>query len=223
MNKKITSIILAAVFTNIPATQSNCENEFYTYKPINLINFEMDTKQKMIENILNNLEKDQERKQNVRFNSYDITQISNVTYDEMKEILSESHYSNFAEISDAFVDAEKEYGINAFALVAISGLESGWNTSERANNGRNNIVGMAVYNDDSYGTVYESKYHCIMDLAKQLRTHYVDQSGMFFNGTGTKAINKKYSENPNWYKVVDSIGDELISIYNEKFRDGKPY
>ena len=34
----------------------------------------------------------------------------------MKEVLSESHYSNFAEISDAFVGAEKEYGVNANLL-----------------------------------------------------------------------------------------------------------
>lgn len=224
MNKRIITLILSTgILINVPAVQSNSENNFYTYKPLNLVAFELDYQQKIVDNALMELQKDQERKQNVKFNSYDITQISNITYDEMKEVLSESHYSNFAEISDAFVDAEKEYGINAFALVAIAGLESGWNTSERANNGRNNIVGMAVYNDDSYGSVYESKYHCIMDLANQLKDHYLNNNGMFFNGTGTKAINKKYSENSNWYKSVDSIGDELMQIYNEKFRDGKPY
>ncbi len=167
--------------------------------------------------------KEQIRIKSVSFNSYDITQPSNIDYDEMKEVLSESHYANFAELSDAFVAGEKEYGVNAFALVAIAGLESGWNTSERANNGRNNIVGMAVYDDESYGSIYASKYHCIMDLAKQLKTYYLTPGAEHYNGTSTSLVNKKYSTTPTWYKEVDSIGDELVAIYNERFRNGEAY
>ena len=168
-------------------------------------------------------ELENERKKNVKFNSYDVTQVSGITYDEMKEVLSESHYSNFAEISDAFVGAEREYGVNAFFLVAIAGLESGWNTSDRAKNGRNNIIGMAVYDDNSYGYTYESKYHCIMDLAKQLNAYYLTSGAEHYNGTRTSEINKKYSSDKNWYKKVDKIGDELVEIYNNKFRNGEPY
>jgi beta-N-acetylglucosaminidase len=61
---------------------------------------------------------------NVQFDSYDIGIPSNITHEEMREVLSESHYSNFADLADAFVDAERAYGVNAFALVAIPGLES---------------------------------------------------------------------------------------------------
>lgn len=180
--------------------------------------------QKKEEELQRELERqEKERKKNVKFNSYDVTQVSGITYDEMKEVLSESHYSNFAEISDAFVGAEREYGVNAFFLVAIAGLESGWNTSDRAKNGRNNIVGMAVYDDGSYGYTYESKYHCIMDLAKQLNAYYLTPGAEHYNGTRTSEINKKYSSDENWYKEVDKIGDELVEIYNNKFRNGEPY
>ena len=40
----------------------------------------------------------------------------------------------------------------------------------------------------------------------------------YYNSTSTSKINIKYSANPNWYKQVDIIGDELVAIYNQKFR-----
>lgn len=167
--------------------------------------------------------KEKERVEHVWFNSYDLRDISGISFDEMREVLSESHYSNFAELSDAFVGAEREYGVNAFALVAICGLESGWNKSNRAKNGSNNLTGMAVYGDDSPGIQYESKYKCIMDLARQLSTYYLTPGAEYYNGTSTSKINIKYSANPNWYKQVDIIGDELVAIYNQKFRNGGAY
>lgn len=167
--------------------------------------------------------KERERIEHVWFNSYDLRDISGISFNEMREVLSESHYSNFAELSDAFVGAEREYGVNAFALVAICGLESGWNTSERAKNGSNNLTGMAVYGDYSPGIQYESKYKCIMDLARQLSTYYLTPGAEYYNGTSTSKINIKYSANPNWYKQVDIIGDELVAIYNQKFRNGGAY
>ena len=213
---------------DIPLNEINMDHPF---KNPGMIAFEKkvqldaeEMKIKKEEELKKELEKKElERKNNVKFNSYDVTEISGITYDEMREVLSESHYSNFADISDAFVEAERKYNINAFFLVAIAGLESGWNTSERANNGRNNIVGMAVYNNYSRGTVYESKYHCIMDLASQLRTYYLTPGAEHYNGTSTGQINKKYSEVKHWYETVDKIGDELVAIYNDKFRNGNAY
>lgn len=155
---------------------------------------------------------------NVKFNSYDISEISNITYEELYNVLSESHYSNMLEFYTAYVDAEQTYGVNAFALIAISGLESGWNRSSRARNGRNNIVGMAVYDDNSYGTVYNSKYDCIMDLARQLKTYYLTVGAKYYNGLSTSKVNISYSASKDWYKQVDAIGDELVAIYNRLYR-----
>jgi beta-N-acetylglucosaminidase len=156
---------------------------------------------------------------NVQFDSYDIGIPSNITHEEMREVLSESHYSNFADLADAFVDAERAYGVNAFALVAIPGLESGWNTSNRAKDGNNNIVGMNVPKNASRGTVYDSKHQCILDLARQIRTYYLTPGAQYYKGPGTKAINSNYSAAPDWYKQVDKIGDELIGIYNQKYKN----
>lgn len=164
------------------------------------------------------LKKERERIDNVQFNSYDIGIPSGITHEEMANVLANSHYSNFAEFSDAFVDAERTWGINAFALVAIPGHESGWNTSDRAKNGYNNITGMDVPVNASRGTIYKSKYQCIMDLARQLRIFYLTPGAEYHNGASTSKVNIKYSADPNWYKGVDAIGDELVARYNELYR-----
>lgn len=163
-------------------------------------------------------EAERQRIENVKFNSYNIGEVSNITYEELYNVLSHSHYSNFLDFYTAFVDAEKEYQVNAFALIAIAGLESGWNRSARANNGRNNIVGMGVEHDGSHGTVYNSKYECIMDLARQLRRFYLTEGAEFYNGTSTSQINIRYSSSKTWYKKVDAIGDEIVAIYHKLYR-----
>lgn len=163
-------------------------------------------------------QKERSRIDNVKFDSYDLRVVSGITHEEMANILAHSHYANFAEFSDAFVDAERAYGVNAFALVAIPGLESGWNTSNRAKDGNNNIVGMNVPVNASRGTVYRSKYSCIMDLAMQLKNYYLIPGAEHWNGPSTSQINKKYSASSDWYKQVDSIGDELMSEYNELYK-----
>ena len=162
---------------------------------------------------------EKQRIANVKFDSTDIGVPSGITHEEMRAVLSESHYSNFADLADAFVDAERAYGVNAFALIAIPGLESGWNTSDRAKNGRNNIVGMNVQHNASRGSVYDSKHQCILDLARQIRKYYLTPGAEYYKGPGTKAINSNYSAAPDWYKQVDKIGDELVGIYNQRYRN----
>lgn len=163
-------------------------------------------------------QKERERIDHVQFDSYDIRVPSGITYEEMANVLSHSHYSNFAELSNAFVDAERAYGVNAFALISIPGLESGWNTSDRAHNGRNNITGMGVPKNASRGTIYRSKHDCIMDLAMQLKIYYLTPGAEYYNGVSTSKVNIKYSAAPDWYKQVDSIGDELVAVYNQLYR-----
>ena len=157
-----------------------------------------------------------ERKKNIAFNSYDITQVSGLTEEELRAVLnSKKQYQGLEELAGAFIDAEQKYGVNAFALVAIPALESGWNTSNRAKNGHNNIVGMAVEEDSDKGSVYSSKYECIMDLARQLKTYYLTPGGNCYNGVSTSEVNKKYCASSDWYKKIDKIGDELVAAYHK--------
>jgi beta-N-acetylglucosaminidase len=246
MNKKIIAVSITATlvanttvggyaetlnFNNSLSTNEVQTNVFEVIKSPQIILLEKlvneqrkinELKQKELEEKEKAIEKENNKKRiaNVKFDSYDIGVPSGITVEEMRGILSESHYSNFIDLADAFVQGEKLYQVNAFALIAIPGLESGWNTSDRAKNGRNNIVGMDVQHNASRGSVYDSKHQCILDLAKQLRKYYLTPGAQYFNeNCGTKAINFNYSADPNWYKQVDHIGDELVGIYNQKYRN----
>lgn len=167
-------------------------------------------------------QQENERIRNVCFNSYDLTQISGITKEEMRIVLnSKEKYLGLAEFADTFVEAEQKYGVNVFALIAIPALESGWNTSRRANDGHNNIIGMAVEEDSDVGTKYSSKHDCIMDLARQLKTFYLTPGGNCYNGTSTSKVNKMYCATPDWYKRIDKIGDELAQSYHEIYGYGE--
>ena len=163
-------------------------------------------------------QEEKERRARVWFNSYDIGIPSGITYKEMANVLNTSHHANLLKLSDAFVDAEKQYKVNAFALVAIAAAESGWDESLRANNGNKNITGMDVQFDSSKGTVYASKYECIIDLARQLRIYYLTPGACYYSGGSTSKVNKYYSADSKWYKTIDQIGDELVFEYDRLYR-----
>jgi len=161
---------------------------------------------------------EKERRSQVGFDSYDIGIPSGITYEEIAKVLDASHHANLLKFSNAFVDAEKQCKVNAFALVAIVAAESGWDESRRANNGNNNITGMDVQFDSSKGTVYASKYECIIDLARQLRTYYLTPGACYYSGVSTSEVNKYYSADSKWYKTIDKIGDELVFEYYKLYR-----
>ena len=236
IKKRILSLCLCAGFTiststcyvnlnsNMNSDQSHLENDLMNSTfPSYMIDIKLlDQPVKLCEEkIIEDSEKDNENmvfNRNVVFNSYDIRVLSEVTHDEMESVLSHSHYANFSKFSNAFVDAEAMYGVNAFALVAIAGIESGWNTSERSCDGTNNITGMDVQDDSSVGTIYSSKYDCIIDLARQLNKYYLSPDSCYYNGVSTSSINIYYSTDPNWYTIVDKIGDELVAEYDNLYR-----
>lgn len=226
INKTLTMLTTATVAIHCNITPLN----IYEMKPkqviadINVVKYPRLEADKLIEisDSTINQRQEKERIKNVCFNSYNLNQVSGITKEELREVLSsKEEYRNLLEYSDTFVEAEQKYGVNVFALIAIPALESGWNTSPRANNGNNNIVGMAVEEDSDKGTVYVDKHECIMDLARQLRTYYLTPGANFYNGTSTSKVNKKYCATETWYKDIDSIGDELCLTYHQIYGYGE--
>lgn len=150
----------------------------------------------------------------VVFNEYNLSEVSNVTYEEMDKLLSDTTMSH---LSKAIVDSEKTYGVNSFLTLSIIALESSWATSTRVIES-NNLSGMAVYGDDSPGEYYNTQYECVMDTAKQLKKHYLSSDGIYYNGLSTKEVNIKYSSNKNWYNIVNEIAYEMIHKYDKLFK-----
>ena len=72
------------------------------------------------------------RVEGVTYLRENVTVISGITEDEMKEVLMNTTGSKtMAHLASAFVEAEKKYGVNAFFMAGIVALESGFATSRR--------------------------------------------------------------------------------------------
>lgn len=145
------------------------------------------------------------------FNPNDVTEKSNISVRGMESMLEGKATQSLAY---AFVNAERTYGVNAIILASIVGLESGHGTSERANNGSNNLTGHAVYNNNSRGSQFDSWDDCVYATAILLKNNYLSEGGTFFNGKSIWAINQKYSTTKEW-------GNRIINIANELYNNNK--
>lgn len=164
-----------------------------------------------------NLEND--RIANVTYSRNNITIISNITEEELKEVFE--HYkgaSTMAHLANAFVDAEEKYGVNAFAMAGIVALESGFATSRRAVED-NNLTGYEVYSDDSEGRLFSSQYDSIMQTAKHLSRNYLTEGGNYFNGVSVDSVQINYcpdeGKGKNWEGQVDKLARGFLTTYKE--------
>lgn len=108
---------------------------------------------------------------------------------------------NLKPYAAAFVEAERETGINAVFLAAVAALESRWNTSAVAEN-KNNLFGWSAatgYAD------FESKEDCIAEVAGCIKTLYLSPDGIYFNGYTVEAVNIRYNGNEQWETAVLQI------------------
>lgn len=162
---------------------------------------------------VNNLNKQvQDMTKEVSFNPYNVRQVSGATEYHMRKAFDESPV--LRDLSHAFVRAEQEYGINAYFIASIVALESSWGTSERANNGSNNLTGYAVYHNLSRGRYFDSKEESVMETARLINEDYLDPNGIWHNGYSVDNVNTKYSADTEWDAKIISIADSLITKSN---------
>ncbi len=117
----------------------------------------------------------------------------------------------------AFIDAQKRYGISASALVGIAMNESAGGTSKNARQ-KNNVGGVRVAGSTTFKT-YSSVSECISDMARFLKSGYVNNSGRSL--TKLYQINAKYCPtadptdhdnlNALWARNVNKYASEVES------------
>lgn len=187
--------------TNLQLQNTNDENN----KTISDLKIELDEKVKELDNIKKMIDKIQAK---VSFNHENVLEVSGVTDVHMKRALKGT---GLEEISESFVKAEEEYGINAFFLAAIAAQESSWGTSSRAVY-QNNITGYAVYNSDAKGAYFDSKEESIMNTAELLKDTYLTPGGLRFEGYSVENVNTNYcfyedgvTIDYNWCRNIISI------------------
>lgn len=143
-----------------------------------------------------------------RFYNYDLRTPSNLTGEELNRFLKGTALEG---LGDAYAKAEKEYGVNAFTLIALSILESNWGKSRIAQE-KNNLFGFRAYDRDPYNSAmhFTTKEECILTVARYLSENYLNPKGRYFNGFTLEGVNVKYSTDKEWYLKVTNIMNRLV-------------
>lgn len=163
---------------------------------------------------------EKELKVDVNYKRNDITIVSGISYEELKQVFENYSGANtMAHLANAFVDAEKEYGVNAFAMAGIVALESGFATSRRAVED-NNLTGYEVYSDDSEGRLFNSQYESIMHTARHLSKNYLTQGASYYNGVSVDAVQVNYcpDKKNNWHNKVDMLASGFLKVYKQIYQ-----
>lgn len=153
----------------------------------------------------------------VNFDPNDVTKLTNVKPRQLEILFkSNSTYKNLIGLEKAFVDAEKQYGVNAMFLLGIVSQESGFASSRRAVE-ENNLTGYAIYQNNSRKT-FNSQYESVMTTARLLKDNYIGER----NIKDIKNINEVYCPNDNykWSNSIHGIIKTYISeleVINSRF------
>ena len=164
------------------------------------------------------------RIQNVGVNLDNVLEVSNITVDELIAVFDFYDYSKpMKELAWIIVEAERTYQINAFVLSGIISWESSYNTSKRATDGSNNVLGWGVYSPEAEGINASSKYENIINACEFLRSAYLTEGGLYYNGLSTFHLNLHYcldengQANMEWSKGINSIAKNYEWVYKYLF------
>ena len=162
---------------------------------------------------------------NVGVNLDNVLEVSDITVDELIAVFDFYDYSkSMKELAWIIVEAERTYQINAFVISAIISWESDYNRSARAQND-NNVLGWSVYSPEHEGAIFDNKYQCIMNACEFLRSTYLTEGGLYYNGLSTWGISRNYCRdeygNPSeaWLEGINSISKNYEWIYGYLFRN----
>lgn len=160
----------------------------------------------------------------VGYHANDLTEKSNLSVTEMKNVLENAPRGTLAKYAKYFIEAEKKYSVNAFALAALVAQESAWGTSDRALY-QNNLTGYAVYNSKASGKDFDNPGESILKTAQLLKENYLTPGAENFNGTSIQAVNKDYcltedssATDYDWARNINSIANDLEEIYYEQYK-----
>lgn len=136
--------------------------------------------------------------------STNITEPSGVTAEQLNSALVETGLAN---LGQAYLNAEQNYGVNALVLASIHVHESGWGNSSLARN-NNNLGG--IKNGRGGWSSFSSKADCIDYSAQLLGEDYLTPEGRYYNGTTLTGVNVRYCETKDWASKVVNTANTLL-------------
>ena len=120
--------------------------------------------------------------------------------------LEENTHAPLSQYAFYFIEAEAQTGVNAVFLTSVAALESGWGTSELAQN-KNNLYGWTSNGGEMM--TFDSKAQCIIYVAEKIKEHYLTPDGKYFNGYEVADINKRYNGRDEWAVAVTDIMEHI--------------
>ncbi|MCI8636982.1 MAG: hypothetical protein HFJ36_03910 [Clostridia bacterium] len=157
----------------------------------------------------------------------ELNKASGLTLNDYKKIftgLPKDTNKIFQDNYTAFYNAEKKYNINGIFLASIAIHESGWGTSQIAND-KKNLFGYGSYDATPYESSFEFEDYSegIYTVAKSLVKYYLNPSGTkiydgetaaawYYNGPSLKGVNTRYASDPEWHLKVYSY---METLYNK--------
>lgn len=140
----------------------------------------------------------------VTYNPNNILEKSNITNEEAYVMLEGSALQT---LSRAYVEAERVYGVNAIWLMALNSEESARGESSLAMS-NNNLGGVKTRSGE---WAYFSDWgECLFYISNMIKTEYLTEDGLFFNGYSIYSINEKYCVGGNWSENINTIAYELL-------------
>ena len=132
---------------------------------------------------------------------FDISKTNEYTTEQLEEMFRGPYYDKIRPYINTFIAAEQMYGINAFFLMCLTGLESGW---FKYTSGENNIAGW-MRNDGSFmdfGSIEE----CIMHVAAGIANNYIPRIG-----SNIGKVTHRYCYNEGYTQALLNIMYERVS------------
>ena len=138
----------------------------------------------------------------------DLRTKSNLTESDLEKAFKNT---GMAGLGKYFVQAEKEYGVNALYLASLGAHESAWGTSDFAKE-RNNLFGWQSYDSNLNATKYfETKGDGVLVVAKSLSKNYLTEGGCYFNGYTMKDVSKKYASDKEHSTKIYGVMKTMVS------------
>ena len=153
------------------------------------------------------------------WDSSNVSRISNLSTTQLIAILNThgGKARNFIPYAQAIITAERKYSVNAFFLICIEAMESGWITSEVSRN-CNNLGGVKATashptNGCSSSFGYFNSINEFIDYhAEMLHRSYLTPGGKFYEGTSPFDVQKHYCPgSSSWPVTVTKIGNSLFA------------
>ena len=148
------------------------------------------------------------KRDGITYNPEDLSEESNLTKNEIRELLKGSELEVLA---DKYHEMEEKYDVNAIFLMALNMEESGHGTSYLAQ-AQNNLGGVK----NRYGdfATFNSWSESLDYIANLISSEYLHPEGSYYNGTSIYGVNIKYCEGNQWAHNLNKIANEIVNKFD---------